>query len=391
MKKTHALTVGLAISALLPAASQAIQLTDYTVVDSTFEEAFLLGQFNAHDGNQDQVSYNLTLEGDYEYNFTSQMRNWRLLADGIADVSRGGTDGDKSQENIIANATGNVDTYFNPQSKSFWFGSGELGYIDDADDMFIKVGGGLGYGRVVNATPLAKVLRFEEELREHGVITGQLSDTDYLALARIIDKESEFRSQYGADEYKPYWFTSLEEILKLAGVLKNGRLGAIGALHMDRVLFDEPISVRKHGWVVRAGVGVLVQDYAGNDGDPTLDFGWEYAMPYGYKSQLTNVFTYSTVLADDTDQILRNTLSYTYELSDRVDWENKWRAVFTIAGGDGNDVITNTLSSAYRYYITNRISADATVAISMVEDDIDNNGNDDTELTTFLGVRYRLK
>ena len=385
--------LSLLISSIIctPLTAHAIQITDYWVPKSEYQQAFLLGKFNSKTGNQDTTSYNLTLEGNYDYNLTSLPRNWRVLLDGIANVSHGPNDEDKTDKNIIANAHANVDNYFKEGEKLFWFGSADLGYLDDADDQFAKIGAGIGYGRVINATPLAKTLRVEEELREHGVVIGQMKDADYLAIARVIDRESEFRSRYGAEEYKSYWFGEIESRLKAAGVLKNGQLGASGAIHMDRVLDAESISVRKHGWVVRGGVGLVVQDFNGNKGDPSLDFEWEYAIPNGYKGQFINTLNYSTVLADHTDQTFRNTMTYTHEIGDRIDWENKWRAVFQVSGGNANDILTNIVSSTFRYYLTNRINLDATVAITNVEDDIDGNNNDDTDVTTFLGVRYRLK
>jgi len=258
-------------------------------------------------------------------------------------------------------------------------------------DFRLPIGAGVGYGRVINATPLAKVLRFEEELREHGLITGEISPATYIALARIVDKQQEFRSRYGDQEYKAYWFIAMEELLRLEGVLKGGKLGAAGTLHMDRVLFDEPISVRKHGWLVRGGVGLVVQDYDGNSGDPSLDAEFEYAKPYGYRGQFINVLRYSAILDGDTGHIVSNNMSYSYELSDRIDWVNRWKIQYDKAGDGGTDTLSNTLSSTFRYYLTNIISVDATVAVNDYEDDIDGNGNDDVDISTFVGVRYRLK
>ena len=45
---------------------------------------------------------------------------------------------------------------------------------------------------------------------------------------------------------------------------------------MDDVLFDEPISARQHGWLVRAGVGMQLRDFLGTvDSDPKLRFEFE--------------------------------------------------------------------------------------------------------------------
>ncbi len=388
-KNYLAIAIAATLATSLPAS--AIELTDYLDPESHWEEAFVLGQFNTKSGNQDQLSYNLNLDANYLNNYSSLMRVWKIELDGNSNVSRGPNDGDESVDATQANVNGTVDNYFNEKDKTFWYGSANLGYQDDKDDIYAKIGGGVGYGRVINATPLAKVLRFEEELREHGLITGKISEATYIALARIVDKQQEFRSRYGDQEYKAYWFIAMEELLRQEGVLKGGKLGAAGTLHMDRVMFDEPISIRKHGWLVRGGVGLVVQDFNGNKGDPSLDIEFEYAKPYGYRGQFINLVRYSAILADDTGHVVSNNMSYSYELSDRIDWVNRWKIQYDKAGGSGNDTITNNLSSTFRYYLTNIISVDATLALNHFEDDIDNNGNDDVDVSTFLGVRYRLK
>lgn len=390
MKSLIKLALGSALAA--PAAASAIELTDYTDPVSQWEEAFVVGQFNSKSGNQDQTSYNLNLDANYLNTYSSLPRVWKIELDGTSAVSRGPNDGDDSVEATQANAAATIDNYFNDDSKTFWYGSGNLAYQDDAEEIYTKVGAGVGYGRVINATPLAKVLRFEEELREHGVIIGKISNATYIALARIVDKEQEFKSRYGADEYKPYWFLAMEELLRNEGVLKDGKLGAAGTLYMDRVMFDEPISIRKHGWLVRGGAGLVVQDFDGNEGDPSLDVEFEYAKPYGYRGQFINLLRYSTILADNTGHILSNNMSYSYELSDRIDWVNGWTITFNQPSDDTlNDTVANNITSSFRYYLTNVISVDATLALNHLEDDIDNNDNDDVDVSTFLGVRYRLK
>lgn len=390
MKSLIKLALGSALAA--PVAASAIELTDYTDPVSQWEEAFVVGQFNSKSGNQDQTSYNLNLDANYLNTYSSLPRVWKIELDGTSAVSRGPNDGDDSVEATQANAAATIDNYFNDDSRTFWYGSGNLAYQDDAEEIYTKVGAGIGYGRVINATPLAKVLRFEEELREHGVIVGKISDATYIALARIVDKEQEFKSRYGADEYKPYWFLAMEELLRNEGVLKDGKLGAAGTLYMDRVMFDEPISIRKHGWLVRGGVGLVVQDFDGNEGDPSLDVEFEYTKPYGYRGQFINLLRYSTILADNTGHILSNNMSYSYELSDRIDWVNGWTVTFNQPSDDTlNDTVANNVTSSFRYYLTNVISVDATLALNHLEDDIDNNGNDDVDVSTFLGVRYRLK
>lgn len=378
---------------VLSAIAHAIELTDYTNPVSRYEDAFVEGKLSTNSGNQDQTSYNGNLNLDWQSAYSSLPRTFGLRANALADVSRGPNDGDEQQKAVSANVAGNVDNYFKNDNTWFWYGSGEVGYLEDAENELVKVGAGVGYGRVINATPLAVTLRVVEKLREHGVLTRDLTKDQYLTVASIIERENEFKTQYGADEYKPYFFKAIEEELKSAGVLRDESMGAIGALFMDRVIYDEPISTRKHGWVARVGAGLVVQDYTGEtDNDPSLDAVFEYAKPYGVRGQFQDILSYSTIFADNTDQLVSNNMSYTYELSDRVDWENRWTVDYLKSGDDEvNDILTNALATTFRYYLTNRVSAGATLSLAQVEDDIDDNGNDDTSVATFFDIRYRLK
>jgi len=392
MRRTALITAIAATFAGAPAISQAIQLTDYTFPTSEWEEAYVEGHGNIDSGNQDRTSYDLYLDGDYEHNYTSLPQNRRFYADGHVDYSRSANKGDKTDKYYEANANGNVDNYFNQNDKYFWYGSGDLGYRKGADDMFIQVGAGLGYGRVINATPLAYAIRIVEELAQHNVVSSKVSDDTYLKMAQVIDRENEFKSKYGLEEYEPYWYKEVEAVLNQAGVLTNKALGAEGVLHMQRVLDDEPIAVRKHGWVVRGGLGYVLQNYTGEDSDPAIQAQFEYALPIGLQSQFLENFSYSSIFADDTDHVFKNKMSYTYEFTDEIDWENSWDLTHVIAGDDNaENTTTNVLSSSVRYYLTNRMTAGVTLSGTYVDDGIDDNGNDDWDLTTFFDLRYRLK
>jgi uncharacterized protein (DUF2344 family) len=84
-------------------------------------------------------------------------------------------------------------------------------------------------------------------------------------------------------------------------------------------------------------------------------------------------------------------MSYTWEISDLIDWENRWDITIDKTDNSNKDTTTNKLSSSFNYYITNRISADATISAVNTEDNISNNDNDETDIITFMGLRYRLK
>jgi hypothetical protein len=337
------------------------------------------------------------LLGYYDLTSSTLPFTWNLRLDGQTDFSRAGNKGASTETGYKVLFSTDGNKYFNKNSKLFGFGSLDLGQrrlfgADSDDDPFAKIGAGVGYGRVFNATPLADVLRFVEELKEYGIITGELDDSTYLDLANVIARESEFKSRYGLNDYEQHWVEEIEKILQRAGVLKGNALGAVGVLKIHDVLFNEKIGIRKHGWLVKAGVGYIASNYDGSKSDPSLDAVFEYAIPMGYQLQFIELAEYSTILNNDIIHRARNRMSLTYELSDRVDWENIWEFNGLFPTEDNaKDLITNEFSSTFRYYLSNQMALNFTFTLTHAEDNIDNNGNDDIERALFMGLTYRLK
>lgn len=397
--------VAIAVTAASSSAS-AVQLEDYLIANSSYEEAFLDGNFSASDvPTNEQVAYNYALSADYEKTFSTLPRSWTYNVAGFANGARSGSENpvdamgnviDDTSSDFGFTARGNLDNYFHKSAypKAFWFGQGEYETRDSSDDDDISVTVGLGYGRVFNATPLAKVIRIVEELNEEGVFSGPIPDAVMIEAAEIIDREDEFKSKYGADEYRRQFYAAIEAALARSGAFADGKLGALGALTMDQILEDEPISVRRHGWVVRAGAGFQASDLSGlSDNDPKLLFSWEYAKPFGYKGQFINLLSYEPVFGDNTVQVIANRMSYTHELSDRIDWINSWDVTLIDGDVDGAaDVssVTHTLISSYKYFLTNRLNFTARLTATQTDADTGTIA-DDPSLDFSTGFSYRLK
>ncbi len=391
MKKTMiALSVFSALSTLSVAQAQ-VSLFDYAEPTSAYEDAYVYGDLNVNSGNQDQTSYDLNLDLNYERVFSSPSRDVEIDASLSGSASRGGNNDDESEDTYLGSASASVNNYFVPGSNGgFWYGEGTLGLKKDADDPRITAVAGLGYGRVVNLTPMAQALRMGEALREKGQLRGDLNKVEYNKIAQIVAQESAYKAKYGAD-YDQIWINEMVKVINASGKA-NGRLDAAGILKARDVLMDERISTRKSGWLVKAGVGAVVKDYDGDSGEPVLNLGAEYHVPLNNQTQFSNEAVYSALLDDDDKSYtFNNDMSLTYEVSDRIDWENGWKLNFDHNDESDQDVTTNILSSTYRYYISNKLSFDTTLSLSKVDDDIDNNGNDDVEKTLNMGVTYRLK
>ena len=397
---------------IVPASTvSAISMTDYTNPDSFSQEAYVSGSFNLQsrgdnrlpdqeciddDCEGGQTSYSGTLLANYDIQHSTLPFTWGLRIDGTADIQRSAQKDADDEQGYDLFASTTADKYYH-DTRAFGYGSFDAGYrkslgADDADDPYAKVGIGAGYGRIIDATVLAKALRVVEDLQKYDVITDDLSDSAYLELAGIIDKEKEFKSQYGAVEYEKYWFEEMEKVFQQGGVLAEDRLGALGIIRTREILVNEPFSPRRHGWTIRGGVGFVLSNYDGSESDPSLDAAFEYALPYFYRMQLSERVSYSTILSDDVVHQINNNLSATYEVSDRVDWENRWTLGITLpSASDAENITSNNLSSAFRYYISNKVSASTTLSLNHLDDGIDKNGNDDLETSLFVGLTYRVR
>jgi len=389
-----ATALSVALFAVTGTASAEVTLYDYTEATSAYQDAYVTGQFNATDGNgHDQTAYNANLTLDYDRVISSPNRNLGLTFNADGTLSRGSGAGASSDSNYLAIGSVTADNYFQPNSKGlFWYGSGEAGLKKSAD-LFSKIGVGLGYGRVVNVTPMAIAIRMIEALRKQGSLAANPSKATYLKIAQIISREDEYQSKFRLGNYEQEWITDIEKALVASGQVR-GALTAAGVIVARDVLINERISSRKHGWLVRGGFGLVLSNYDGTDGgDPSLDLGAEYHRPLDNDTQFSNVAKFSSIFGDDdTGYRVSNNMSFTRELSDRVDWENNWLLDYSKAGDDaGQDLTTNTLSSTFRYYLNNQLDLTATAKATNTEDDIDNNGNDDTDLSFNVGASYRLR
>ena len=396
MKKRHmlsAMALTLVAGSMGSTASAEPSVTDYKEATSSYEEAYINGFMNLNGGNQDQTSYDVNFSADYERVFSSPDSNTKLEFYGNSEFSRGPNAGDDDTSYYDALGSATFDRYFQPGSNgAFWYGKLDLGVRKDMENPFSQVTAGLGYGRVVNVTPMARAIRVIQELRKRGSLTGDPADEIYQSVAEIISKEDEYRSKYGSADYEQYWIEDIEKALMASGMAKgSGSLGAGAILKSYDVLVNERISTRKKGWLVRGGAGIVISDYDGDAGDPVIEVGAEYHVPFGNKTQFSEEASVGIVLDNNDDNyVFSNAMTLTYEFTDRVDWENAW--LFSYNESEvSNDVTTNILSSTFRYYLTNSLDLNLTAFLRNVEDNIDNNGNDEWDSGLQLGLQYRLK
>jgi hypothetical protein len=379
-------------------AFDSINLTDYKIVEGSYVDAYLNAGLTIEGGNQDQTSYDAYIGANTNMLYTSASYSWSLNGVANGEWSRGPNAEDKTIDSYNIFVSTKFDKYIFNDDTWFAYGSVDAGYrkqstADDADDPFCKIGAGIGYGRVYDATPLAKAMRIIEDLIGYKLVDPNISEQAVFALAKVIDLEDEYSSKYGSTEYKKYWYQAMEDSLRANGVLTHNELGAFGIVRISEVLDIQKVEPRYHGWKIRGGFGKIVSNYDGESEDPTFDIGFEYDLPIGHQAQFTENAIISGVLDSDSNlqYSLHNQMTYTYEISDRIDWENTWQLGYD-AYDEGDNVMTNSLSTGFRYYLANRLTYDLTFSMSKTDG---TNGQSvetpDWDTKFYTGITYRLK
>ena len=375
-----AAAVSVALLTVAGSATAEVTLYDYTEATSEYEDAYLTGSLTANDGNGfGQTSYSATLNADYERVFSSANRDTEVAGYAGGSVARGSAAGTGSTSTYGAGVSGQVSNYFRPNSKAaFWFANANIEGLKGAEDLNSDVGIGLGYGRVVNATPMAKAIRLVEALREIGELKAVPSKAAHQQVANIINREDEYVAKHGFKLYQKFWFADIER------ALGQGTLGAGAVIEAYDVLNNEFISTRRIGWKVQAGLAVSLSTFDGEDaGDPGLSFAAEYHRPWNAQTQFSNEASLLTTYGDDDRYTLSNDMSLTYELSDKIDWENTWNLTHIDSGS--SDVTNNSLTSTFSYELDNQLDLKVIAAATKID------GADDVDTSLNIGVGYRLR
>lgn len=367
------------------AAEPTISLLDYKQANSAYQDAYLNGQFDMQSGNQAQTSYNLNLSLNYQQVFTSADKNIKVNFGGSGSESRGPNAIDPIVSNYQATGAVTADMYFEPNSNTtFWYGKGQLGLLKGTEKPYTTATVGMGYGRVVNVTPMAKAIRLVEALMERNLLKTTPSIAAYQAAAAVIAREPEYVSKYGSVDYHMNWVQDIEKAFGISMDVKS-------AIKSYDVLSRETISSRKSGWLVRAGVGAVLSNYDGTNGKPALEVGAEYHQPIDNKTQFSDEALLTSIIDSGNNSYhFTNMATLTYQVSDRIDWENSW-LLDQVNNQSIPNVTSNTLGSTFRYYISNALSFTVTASLSKLEDGISNNGNDEVNKRLQMGLTYRLK
>jgi hypothetical protein len=395
MRAFMAVVAVLVCVACLPNGAQAIDLTKYTYPVSTSQEAYVNGTFNVNGTSIDtlETGYNFGGDARYDLFYRSLPFTYNLNAIGSFSVNKAQEQEAERQDAYNVRVRTRANKYFSNESKVFGFGATtaeyrKLAVQDEADDPYWDVSAGLGYGRSIDATVLKQAYRMAQDFKRFGVVKSDVAEATLIELARIIDIEGEFRSQYGPVEYRKYWYEAMEEVLQKAGVLAEDGLGAIGVLRIQEVL-DEPTGRRYYGWEARAGAGVVISDFEGEQGDPFLDVNLDYSRPISLQLQLNNNAYYSTVFQDDAVHRIGDIFQVYYEISNRIDWDNTMTVEYLMpTAEDAENRLSLNFTSTYILYIENQLTFNPSFVFNYLDD-----GVEDAKSNWALrgSISYRLK
>ncbi len=387
------------LSALIAGVSGQAMAVDYTLYktpNSQFEEAYANGSLNYADGGaQPQAAYDVKLNANYLNRQSTEFQSRQFAIDAAGSTSRDSADGADAVTSSNLGLSGSVDNYINGDPQGLFWSAGAGARFQNlatgTEQSQYDVNLGLGYGRIYDATPLARAVKLGKELSSKGVINAMPSDNVLMDIAHIVAREDEYRSKYSnvsdntAESYRAKMLADVEAVLAQAGVLSNG-LGAAGTIYANEVLFEMAVNARAHGFVVRAGAaytGSKIGDLS-ND-EPALKFDAEYAKPLGETGQFTNTFSF---VPAETTKRASNTMRYTTEVTDNTEWQNQWLVDYQ--DNDGMQTTSHTLSSDYVVRLSNRLSYSAGVQFNQASGDgIGDEGDLATRVT--MGLNYRIK
>ncbi len=216
---------------------------------------------------------------------------------------------------------------------------------------------GVGYGRFIEATALAKAVRIEAFLIKEGKLSGHLPKTAILEISGIIKRESEYKDRYGGT-YKNNWYEDMEAVMRESNLLKEDGLGAIGVLRIEEVLEREDIADRFYGWDVTVGSKFdITTPYTDQDRPiANLDVSASYARPIAWQWQINERISINTPFDSfGSPYSLSLSSDISYELSNRIDL--RFRHLFRLAKPEVGDVEnSHALGASFIYYIENNIN-----------------------------------
>jgi hypothetical protein len=381
--------LGLVVLVLAAGNAGAISITDYEVPVSTATSAFGSYQYNyASDTTGVKTADNGSLSASFNQFYSSLPLGYRLSFSG--NLNRNGmAAADEDKWTYGANATAQGNKYVSDESNIFGFGRLDETGSSAYDRPEFKLTLGMGYGRFINATPLARALRAQEELMKESILQGEIPDNVMLDIAKMMAPEVIAKYQQQYDQWERYYYGDLEKEFQRSAKLRDNELGGVGALVIRDVL-DEFISDRYYGYELSAGIGY---DLLTRDKDLArtafAEINANFAYPINLRSQFVEFLKVSSPLTDNKfgkDVNMSFTPTYSYEVSNSLDFVTAYSLSGEKRDVDDSDWEFNQdLNATLSYYIVNRITFTNTLTLWKPH------GADEIAKAFSSGLTYRFR
>jgi len=353
--------------------AQNVSVTDYEVPVSAADRLLVDFSMNHAMAGSEATTSKGNIGGIYKRFYDSLPFGYSIdiIGSGLLDKN---IETDEYDNNYQVNGDAGVKKYLMESNPLLRDSFGSIRASSDMQKVYDRpasaVTVGLGYGRFIEATALAKAVRIEEFLINEGELSGHLSKDAILELSKIINRENEYKDRYG-ETYEREWYEAMEAVMRESGLLKEDGLGAIAILRIEEVLEREDIADRFYGWDVALGSKFdITTPYEDQDRPiANLDVTASYARPIAWQWQISERITMNTPF-DSFGSAYSLSLSsdLSYELSNRIDL--RLRHLFQLSKLEGEDVQNSqALGISFIYYIENNLNLVATEQIEIVPDE----------------------
>lgn len=302
--------------------AQNVKITDFNIPTSTAKQMLVGGSYNWAQTGDSVTTNQFNVNGAFNTFYTSLPFSWDLALN--ASLSGKYGDSTRAAYNLVAN----INKYFSQKSAAFYYGGLTSSYLRKTEFGIqnrpeINVEGGVGYGRLVNATSMAKAIRIDEDLRKFGVTTSFMPKTTMQEIARIIDRESEYKTTYKSI----YEYKIIGDILKeiqASGVAGEFVNSSLSYFRIREVLFgiNQFINPRYYGGDIRAGVGytLLTRNDSLKNPSAFLNLQGRYSYPIDLHQQLNLIAGARTPFDSLFGTLVQGTgnINYSYNLTNRI-------------------------------------------------------------------------
>lgn len=234
-----------------------------------------------------------------------------------------------------------------------------------------RLSGGLGYGKVRDGTNVFVVLRILENLKADGMLVRELNHQEILRLVAMYSRISEYRMTQ--DRFLKFFFSDLMKVLEEMEALGKRNVDSYSTLRALEVL-SERIQLRLFGWRVQGGIqhqssqhkriypGLSTFDKA------ALDYAVaeaEYGVDLSLWSHARAFVSARVPLAPGKDRrfSLDVMSSYTYELSERIEFIGSFRSAvlnddsyYSLSLGVFRKEITHSITGTLYFFIENSVN-----------------------------------